>query len=141
MAEAWMVRNLERQKLLEELMSEVYRYDDKNQRDRVCNASMQLVDVIIKFLYSVKSALADNNTWRGETEAHKLFENSFLPKIVSFARSELELYFLLAELSKKILNSALTPIRSALMHIEIIDPQLIFHAPSAMSPMKLPKKL
>ncbi len=141
MTEAWRVRSIERQQLLGVLMREVYRFEDEYPGHKMFKASWWLTDLIAKYLCSepdLKQIVKFKTV--GQNGAQVLFENSFLPKIKSFARSEIEANYLLAELSKKILHSASTPIYSALMHLEIIDPQLIFHASSAMAPMELPEE-
>lgn len=132
MVEAWQVRSIERQKLLEELMREVYQYEDENPS----YTSLQLAKIIIEyfFFFELRKRIPERNY-----EACDLFEKNFLPKIKNFARAEAEVSFLLAEFLKKILGSALTPIYSTLMALEFHNPQLIFHASSAMAPAELPE--
>jgi len=131
MIEAWSLRSLQRQKLLEELMHDVYEAEEKGS----CKL-LWLAQVIIRCL---EGAGPENFDFIANIPAQLFFEH-ILPKIKSFVRANEESDFLLAELLKEVLGSALVPVYSALSSLEIHNSQLIFHAESAMTEVEMPEE-
>ena len=118
-------REIERNKLLDELMSMVSRLED--------SVYLELAEVIIKYLQS-KQRLEKRN------EVTRLFFNGIVPRVNSFVRAEEEIDFIYAELLKKVLDLALTPFYDALLGLETCNPQLIFGVDTAMTQQKLPEE-
>ncbi len=131
MIEAWSLRSIQRQKLLEELMHDIYEAEEKGSFKL-----LRLAQVIIRRLDGVGP---ENTDFIGDIPAEFFFER-ILPKIKSFVRAEEEANFLVAELLQRVLKSALVSVHSALSSLEIHNPQLIFHASSAMTEMDMPEE-
>ena len=130
MIEAWRQREIERNKLLDELMRMFLILEEKEER----LIGLGFCEVLIKYLESKQTGVLGLEK---RDESTKLFFNGMLPKIKSFGRAPEEVDFIIAELLKKILNSTLMPFYSALTGLEIRNPKLIFGADSAMTQQKL----
>lgn len=131
MIEAWMLREIQRQGLLEKVMREVYEAEEKG-----TFKLLWLVEIIIKYFDGMRP---ENTSFTANVPAQFFFER-ILPEIKSFARADEEANFLVAELLQKVLKSALMPIHSAKMALEMNNPQLIFNAPSAMTEVEMPEE-
>ena len=132
MIEAWRQRDIERNKLLDELMGMFFRLEEKEEK----LIGLGFCEVLIKYLESKQTGVLGLEK---RDESTKLFFNGMLPKIKSFGRAPEETDFIIAQLLKKLLNSALTPFYSALTGLEISNPKLIFGADSAMTQQKMPE--
>lgn len=140
MSEAWVVRESERQTLLENLMRAAF----EKEREAINGSSwffLLLSAAIIRHLLSRRrpgrgSALSSLTAgWLFLESVLKFFTQEVLPKIQEFSRTESEADALLVRFLERILQSGLTPFPAALMREEIFNPQEIFLAPSAMSEM------
>jgi len=130
MIEAWRQREIERNKLLDELMRMFFILEEKEER----LIGLGFCEVLIKYLEFKQTGVLGLEK---RDESTRLFFNGMLPKIKSFGRAPEEVDFIIAELLKKILNSALMPFYSAKTSLEIRNPKLIFGADSAMTQQKL----
>jgi len=138
MAEAWMIRRAERQKLLEEFMRMVFGLEDEKGRI----ALFEMVGILFQYFQAREENLYNDfllaKAMSVHGEVYELVFNKILPKIESFVRAPEEADVLVADLLKKIIDLALVPIYSRLMRLEISNPQLIFGVPSAMTQQELP---
>lgn len=131
MAEAWMVRGAQRQRLLERLMSEVYKEAENFDYDRFF---YYMAAVLIAHLYNKVVA-----EWPVlERHYEKLSYASDVltrlrPEIENFARSPSEENFILVEFLNRVIHSIYCSVSSDLRRDEIFKPETIFQAPSAMA--------
>lgn len=127
MAEAWMVRGAQRQRLLEKLMGEVYREAENFDDDR--------------FFYYMAEALIDHlhdkviarrpfhgKGWGNSSYAKDVVVR-LLPEIEDFTRTSSEENFILVEFLNKVVHSIYCSVSSKLRHDEIFSPETIFQAP------------
>ncbi|MBI2011020.1 MAG: hypothetical protein HYS89_02200 [Candidatus Colwellbacteria bacterium] len=127
MTEAWIVRDMARQKLRQELMWQVWEAAAEEAGGRFL---LRLAEAIVAFL---------NHKSRRDapvTRANEFFFEKIVPRINEFARTPAENRALLAMfLEKDLLPSALNHYYAVLQLEEFKHPELVFHAPSAMSEM------
>ena len=136
--EAFAKRRYERQELLRQLMQEVFNVEESSggkesmsQEERI-GFNLDLVQVLAAHL-------------KGRIEPHKraddidhfassfFFREEILPRVASFSRADEETDQLLCELMGKLQASVGIHFQSTLSRLESLDPQRIFHAPSAMA--------
>jgi len=126
-AEAWIVRDIERQELRQRLMREAWKAAEENGGRFL----LRLAETIVAFL------VHKSKRNMPVTSGQFLFEK-VISEIERFARSPAENWALLAMfLEKDLLPSALNSYYAELQRQEIEEPEVIFHAPSAMSEVPL----
>ena len=130
MSEAWMVRGIQRQRLIEDLIRKVYDEEDKRlDKDKIFKRE----DFLFSFVSLIGGYLSNEN----EEETASFFLESILPSVKKFSRSDSEAKALLSTLLEKVLSSATQSFHQALHREEFENPQQIFHAPSAMAEVDL----
>lgn len=130
MAEAWMVRGAQRQRLLEKLMSEVYREAEAFNDDRFF---YYMAGALIDHLHNkVIAGPLQEKGWGSTSYAKDVFDR-LLPEIENFARTSSEENFILVEFLNKVVHSIFCSVSSDLRHDEIFSPETVFQAPSAMA--------
>ena len=128
MSEAWQVRGCQRQQLIEKLTRKVY-----ERADEVGGSSfyLEVVSVMIGYLQDRHKGVSNPNV--DEKSLAGFFFGSVLPIITDFARTETEGDVLVSQFLEKVLASGLSPFRSELQKQEMLTPEKIFDAPSAMT--------
>ena len=118
--QAWIVREGERQRLIEELLADVANLEDRLQRP----VHYGIVESCILYLKNQTSAFPSfiNSTF---------FRQLILVKIDKFARAPEEKNFLVAKLLSKLVEAISIRFNSDLGTVEISDPQKIFGVESS----------
>jgi len=131
MSEAWMKRGWERQQLIKEMMSSSYRKQD-DIGDVAYHLGVALA--VIEYLKRRQRGEENPKVRFSKEESHcELFFGGALERISQFARSEVERDALLVQFLKKMINTGVSRFRGELSREEIMEPEKIFHAPSAMA--------
>ena len=121
MLEAWIIRGMEREKIIKEVMGLIYeKAGDDN------NIFFEIVEIATRHLRK-------KSGYTGRISTTELFFNKILPLVQRFSRASEEERFIVAEISKKALNSGLMDCYSFLAKLEIDNPERVFCASSAMS--------
>jgi len=128
MPEAWQLREYQRQQLIEELVRGVHDWADE-----LCDPSfyLEVVAVIISYLQDRQKGVSNPEV--DGKKAPGSFFSTVLPSITKFARTEAEGDVLVATFLEKVLASGLSPFRSELQKQEMLTPEKIFDAHSAMT--------
>ena len=128
MSEAWQVRQYQRQQLVEKLTRKVH-----DRADEVGGSSfyLEVVSVMIGYLQDRHKGVS--NPKFNEKSLAGFFFSSVLPTINDFVRTEAEGDVLVTQFLEKVLASGLNPFRSELQKEEMLTPEKIFNAPSAMA--------
>jgi hypothetical protein len=138
MVEAWGLRSLERQRLMEKLIRIISKLEDEEGEAILFG----VVQVLVECLQAKKEKLYNDfllaKAIAVHGELYNVVFNELLPKIDSFARAPEEADVMVADLLKKILDMALSSVYAELSHIEIMNPRLIFHA-DAMADVEMPE--
>lgn len=132
MSDAWMVRSIQRQKLLNEAQTEIIRLEDEC--DNPKEIQRKLIQLCISFL-SREELSVDN-----EDPVESLFIMDLLPGIREFSRASEETMFLVGELLSWLVSSFTREFYGALTAKEISDPKKMFLADSATSDIPLGSK-
>jgi len=122
MNDAWMVREAERQALLETLKQQVMEKEQEYGRREFD------YDLAHECLYFLKS---ETRVGRIATYGTRYLEQVALPLINEFARAKEERDMIVCELLTWLTQTITSRFRSDLTHKEIMDPKVIFHADSA----------
>ena len=129
MVEAWHKRGHERQELLNGLMREAH----EQQEDREDEVYLfKLAATILDYLHQRKEQAPLRHMRTSE-----FFSERVLLAISEFARTQEEADYLFSEFLKKVFESTQISFSAALTAQEQNHPQLVFHAPSAMTQVPL----
>ena len=129
MTQAWQRRSSDRQELREELMREIFNWEEKEEDKR---SLFKLASAIFDYL---RQRVQETPSW--EMHQCKILSESIFPKVWEFARSQEEADQIMADLFKTIQDLAIMPIYTRLQKQESENPELIFRAPSAMTRVPL----
>lgn len=129
MTEAWQRRSSERQELREELMHEIFSWEEKEEDKR---SLFKLASAIFDYL---RQRVQETPNW--EMHQCEILSEFIFPKLWEFARSQEEADQIMADLFKTIQDLAIMPIYTKLQKQERENPELIFHAASAMTSVPL----
>jgi len=145
MAEAWAKRGSERQRLIEELMQEVYKIEEAVPGESMHGGEriefeLDLIQAIAAHLKQ-RAYPRDPANKVDQFASSSFFSNDILPRVSAFSRAEEETNELLCMLVRKLYESVETHFQSELSKLEFSDPQKIFHAPSAMAEVPLERRM
>ena len=129
MTDAWMVRSIQRQKLLNEAQTEIIRLEDEC--DNPKEIQRKLIQLCISFLSGEELSVDNKNP------VESLFLMDLLPGIKEFSRANEETMFLIGELLSWLISSFTREFYGALTAKEISDPKKMFLADSATSDIPL----
>ena len=131
MSEAWMKRSWERQQLIEEITSLSYRKED-DIGDVAYHLGM--ASAIIEYLKRRQRGEENPKIRLSKEESHcELFFGGALERISQLARSEVEKDVLLVQFLEKMIGTGVSRFYGELLRQEIMEPEKIFQAPSAMT--------
>ena len=131
MTEAWMIRSGERQRFLETLEKNFYDMaDNKNPSGKSTDpfyllAARKIIEELAEHLRNRLDVKQGN--------AVDLFLMNAYKEVAAFARSPEEENALLARFVEELFKTGVSSFQRALSEQERINPELIFHAPSAMT--------
>ncbi len=120
MNDAWIVRDFERQELVERFKSRVIEIEEPPLR----HFNYDLARACLKFLQ-------DETTRPAESQADTFFFREFIPTVSEFARAKEERDVLVGTLLQWLVASITGRFQGNLTHKEIMDPRTIFRAESA----------
>lgn len=137
-AEAWVVRDIQRRRIVETLQQKFFKLDDEINPNpwNPEEADAPFLDVAGQFFVELENRRGPFNS----PERHRLewFVKEACAKIDKEARSPEEANVLISMLAQKLLISGLNSFQSNLQRQEMEDPKRIFNAPSAMHEVELP---
>lgn len=131
--QAWMVRGSQRQTLLEEIRTKLFRLEDDIPRPCVDYYMTHRLLDLLERRNPDWSVPDDKPPTVSETDERlgEFFDKEILRKITEFARAEEEANLLFAELLGKIVDSLRNVFYGPLQRKEMEDPETIFRARSA----------
>ena len=132
--EAWIKKGGERQQLIEEMVRSSYR-----KQDDIGNVAYHLgvASAVIEYLKRRRRGEQNPKVRLSKEESHcELFFGGALEKINQFARSEAEKDVLLVQFLEKMIGMGVSRFYGELVRQEQMEPEKIFHAPSAMTRVK-----
>ncbi|MDP2637390.1 MAG: hypothetical protein Q8P03_02135 [bacterium] len=136
--EAWVKRDGERQGLLQELVRRVYAREDELKVHEVARFRFGLLFVLLANLRTIRTgspfSVLGHHNFVLETV---FFGEEIMPRVKEFSRAEEETQALLASFFSQLFESEKIHFQSKLSRLEIADPRMIFHAPSAMAEVEL----
>ena len=127
----WMVRGAERQNFLNRHQDSLFRLEDT-----VNGQSMGKGDVHFLFFLTAMMFFQEIESRQGRIpdgkiiEAKKEFVRNFLKEVKDFSRTPEEELALILDMTKKILDTALSPIYGALQTAELFNGDKIFGKPN-----------
>lgn len=131
MPEAWQIREYQRQQFLETLMRKVYQFNDRLDEIGDKPIFLELAGIVVKYLKNRQDKAKARQI--NSDPVGFFFEREVLAGVRNFSHTPIEEDALVAIFLKKVLNIALNPFRSELLHQEMTQPELIYNAPSRMA--------
>jgi hypothetical protein len=136
MAEAWMRREAERQRLFHELMQQFYRVEEEFPQEGSNEGwreefALDLIQVLATYLKQKVCSQVHSSEIDGFNSS-SFFRDAILPRIEKFSRAEEESDWMLLELMEGLKRFVNSYFHSKLAKLEMLDPQRIFDASSRM---------
>ena len=134
MPEAWIVREGERQKLIEKLIGKVFTYSGDKFLDEKQAADFEF--------YTARVVLQTLNkrgfNWDANVDDHEFFDREIWGPICSFGKTPSERNALLARFLEKLLGSVLNHFHAELRSDEIHNTRAVFGTDSTMDEVPFP---
>lgn len=141
MVEAYRLREIQREKFVENLLDKIRDNEDEDNNFRLRFALVLLRYLLCCQKENIKQGVIYFIGVGGDFDVVRFFLEEVEPLILEFSRAAAEANVICVQLLKALLNSALGRFHGELLALEISDPQLIFQATSAMAEVELEEKL
>lgn len=133
MVPVWQLRESQRQNLIDQLIQEVFEWEEKDPDDLF---SFRLALVLMDYLRMRRLEVGSPQILGNKFE-QIFFRENILPPIKQFSRLDVECDILIVQLFEKVLVSVFSHFRSELRKVEVDNPQVIFGTPSGTTEVEI----